>query len=62
MITKEELIEIGDRIEKGIATYADLAILEDHKQMVLNMGDVRLCEYAGITEEEFYILKERRLG
>ena len=53
MTTREELTEIGNRIEKGIATYTDLAILEDHKQMVLDMGDIRLCEYAGITEEEY---------
>ena len=53
MITREELIEIGERIEKGVASYDDLAVLEDPKQMVLNIGDVRLCEYAGITEEEY---------
>lgn len=53
MITRQELNEIKDRIEQEIVTYEDLAVLESHKQMVLNTGDVRLCEYAGITEEEF---------
>ena len=50
---QEELIRIGKAIEEGNCSYSELAFLQDHKQEVLEMGDVRLCEQAGITEEEF---------
>ena len=49
----EELIEIGHKIDKGECSYGELAYLQDHKQAVLNYGDIRLCEQAGITEEEY---------
>ena len=49
----EELIEIGQKIDKGECSYGELAYLQDHKQAVLNYGDIRLCEQAGITEEEY---------
>lgn len=49
----EELIEIGQKIDKGECSYGELAYLQDHKQAVLNYGDIHLCEQAGITEEEF---------
>ena len=49
----EELIEIGQKIDRGECSYGELAYLQDHKQAVLNYGDIRLCEQAGITEEEY---------
>ena len=55
MVTElqKELIQIGQRITDGKASWHDLATLQAHKQEVLNMGDIVLCEQAGITEEEF---------
>lgn len=55
MVTElqEELIRIGKAIEEGNCSYGELAFLQDHKQEVLEMGDIRLCEQAGITEEEY---------
>lgn len=50
---QEELIRIGKAIEEGNCSYSELAFLQDHKQEVLEIGDIRLCEQAGITEEEF---------
>ena len=50
---QEELIRIGKAIEEGNCSYAELAFLQDHKQEVLEIGDIRLCEQAGITEEEY---------
>ena len=55
MVTElqKELIQIGQRITDGTADYDDLVTLQSHKQEVLDMGDIVLCEQAGITEEEF---------
>ena len=55
MITELEkkLIQIGQKITDGTASYEDLAILQSHKRKVLEMGDIVLCEQAGITEEEY---------
>ena len=55
MVTElqKELIRIGQRITDGTASYDDLVKLQSHKQEVLNMGDIVLCEQAGITEEEY---------
>lgn len=55
MVTEleKELIQIGQRITDGTASYDDLATLQYYKQEVLEMGDIVLCEQAGITEEEF---------
>jgi transcriptional regulator with XRE-family HTH domain len=50
---QEELIRIGKAIEEGNCSYGELAFLQDHKQEVLEIGDIRLCEQAGITEEEY---------
>jgi hypothetical protein len=50
---QEELIRIGKAIEEGNCSYSELAFLQDHKQEVLEIGDIRLCEQAGITEEEY---------
>jgi hypothetical protein len=55
MVTEleKQLIQIGQRITDGTASYDDLFTLQSHKREVLEMGDVRLCEQAGITEEEY---------
>ena len=55
MVTElqKELIQIGQRITDGTADYDDLVTLQSHKQEVLDMGDIVLCEQAGITEEEY---------
>ena len=55
MITEldKKLIQIGQKITDGTASYEDLAILQSHKRKVLEMGDIVLCEQAGITEEEY---------
>lgn len=50
---QEELIRIGKAIEEGNCSYGEMAFLQDHKQEVLEIGDIRLCEQAGITEEEY---------
>ena len=50
---QRKLIQIGQRITDGTADYDDLATLQAHKQEVLDMGDIVLCEQAGITEEEY---------
>lgn len=55
MVTEleKELIQIGQKITDGTCSYGELAYLQDHKQEVLDMGDITLCEQAGITEEEY---------
>ena len=49
----KELQEILNSIENENVSYSELAYLQEHKQEVLNTRDVRLCEWAGITEEEY---------
>lgn len=39
--------------EEESMSYSDIAWLTSHKQDVLEYGNVRLCEWAGITEEEY---------
>ena len=55
MVTEleKQLIQIGQRITDGTASYGDLATLQSHKREVLEMGDIQLAEQAGITEEEW---------
>ena len=55
MVTEleKQLIQIGQRITDGTASYEDLFTLQSHKREVLEMGDIILCEQAGITEEEY---------
>lgn len=50
----EELNRLKEVIEneEGIS-YSEIAYLQDHKEEVLSLGDVRLCEWAGITEAEW---------
>lgn len=48
-----KLLEIKKSIENENVSYAELAYLESHKQQVLNTGDIELCQWAGITEEEY---------
>ena len=54
MNLKKELKRIAEAIEKEEnISYNDLFILENHKKAVYNTGNIRLCEWAGIPEEEF---------
>ena len=51
---KETLDEYAKAIENEESlSYMDLAWLGKHRQDVLEYGDIRLCEWAGITEEEY---------
>ena len=51
---RKELTRLKNTIynEKGIS-YGELHFLQFHKQEVLDYGDIRLAEWAGITEEEW---------
>lgn len=49
----KELTEIKKSIENECISYHEISYLQCHKQEVLDTGDVRLCEWAGITEEEY---------
>jgi len=49
----KELQEILNSIENENVSYYELSYLQEHKQEVLDTGDARLCEWAGITEEEY---------
>jgi hypothetical protein len=48
-----KLLEIKKSIIKECVSYEELSYLQDHKQQVLNTGDAELCQWAGITEEEY---------
>ena len=52
--TKKELLRINQLFEdeKGVS-YSELAFLENHKQDILELGDIRLAERAGISEAEW---------
>ena len=49
----KELKEILNSIENENVSYYELSYLQEHKQEVLDTGNARLCEWAGITEEEY---------
>ena len=49
----KELQEILNSIENENVSYYELSYLQEHKQEVLDTGNARLCEWAGITEEEY---------
>ena len=52
--TKNELLRINQLFEdEKDVSYSELAFLEEHKQEVLDLGDIRLAERAGISEAEF---------
>lgn len=52
--TKNELLRINQLFEEGKdVSYSELAFLEEHKQEVLDLGDIRLAERAGISEAEW---------
>ena len=50
---EQELLEIKKSIIKECVSEGEIAYLESHKQAVLNTGDILLCQWAGITEEEY---------
>ena len=47
------LADIKEEIEKESVSYGEIAYLESHKQEVLQTGDIVLCQWAGISEEEY---------
>ena len=57
METKEQILEqlnsIREEIEKEQVSYGELAYLEDHKQEILDMEDIVLAQWAGISEDEW---------
>ena len=55
MVTEleKQLIQIGQRITDGTASYDDLVTLQSYKREILEMCDIQLAEQAGITEEEW---------
>ena len=55
---KEQVKKELERLQKVIEneeniSYGELFFLESHKKEVLEIGDVRLCEFAGIPEEDY---------
>ena len=51
---KKELKRIKKEIEKEQISYAEIFFLQEHQKEIIEMGDVRLAEWAGIPEEEFF--------
>ena len=54
----KELKEILNSIENENVSYYELSYLQEHKQEVLDTGNARLCEWAGITEDELLNLRK----
>ena len=51
---KKELLRINQLFEdEKDVSYSELAFLQDHKQEVLELEDIRLAERAGISEAEW---------
>lgn len=50
---EKELQEIKKSIQNECISQGEIAYLESHKQEVLATGDIELCQWAGITEEEY---------
>lgn len=50
---QEQLNSIREEIEKESVSYGEIAYLQDHKQEVLETGDILLCQWAGISEDEY---------
>jgi hypothetical protein len=50
---EKELQEIKKSIQDECISQGEIAYLESHKQEVLDTGDIELCQWAGITEEEY---------
>ena len=50
---EKRIKDIEESIQNENVSTEELLFLQNHKQEVLETGNVRLCEWAGITEEEF---------
>lgn len=50
---EKELQEIKKSIQGECISQGEIAYLESHKQEVLDTCDIELCQWAGITEEEY---------
>ena len=57
METKEQVLEELNSIKKSIenesVSYGELAYLESHKQDILELGDIVLAQWGGISEVEW---------
>lgn len=49
----EQLNSIREEIENESISYGEIAYLQNHKQEVLETGDILLCQWADISEEEY---------
>lgn len=54
---KQDIVDIlymiKESIENEDVSWAELTFLTDHKKEILELGDIRLAEWAGIDEEEY---------
>lgn len=50
---KNELLRIKEEIEKECVSQGEIAYLESHKQEIMELGDIVLAQWAGITEAEW---------
>ena len=50
---KETLQEIAKSIERENVSYGEILFLQNHQKKIKEIGDVKLAEWAGISEEEW---------
>lgn len=51
---KKELLRIKKDIENEIGiSYSELAYLQSHQKEIMELQDIQLAEWSGITEEEW---------
>ena len=54
MNVQKEIKRLAKMIEnEEQLSYGELLFLQSHKRAIYNTGDIRLCEWAGITEDEY---------
>ena len=51
---KKELLRIKKDIENEVnISYSELAYLQNHQKEIMELQDIRLAEWSGITEKEW---------
>lgn len=50
---KQEIAEIKKNIQKENVSWGEIAYLQAHRDEILELGDIELAQWAGITEEEW---------
>ena len=50
---KNELLQIRKSIDNENVSYSELFFLQNHKPEILELNDIILAEWAGITENEW---------